>query len=238
MTDLITIKNISCNFKIRKSKIHFKSYQALKDISFILKEGDILGIIGKNGAGKSTLLKLIAKILLPDSGHIIYHKPVTVSLLTLRLGFFSTLSGYDNAIIGALLLGYTKQQAVAKLPGIIAFSELGDWIYEPLFTYSSGMVARLSFAVAMEMNPDILLVDEVLGVGDGAFQEKSANLLKDKMASGQTSVLVSHNLHAIKDICNKVVWIERGVIRMKGDVAPVTAAYEEWIKSGAAGFQD
>ena len=230
LTPLITLSNVGCRFKIRAGRFRCKYFNALKDISLTLHKGETLGIIGRNGAGKSTLLKIISGILLPDSGDVTYIQPsVSVSLLSLQLGFSPELSGRLNAIMGAMMLGYSHGEAKKRLDSIVAFSELEDWIDEPLRTYSSGMKARLSFAVAMETGPDVLLVDEVLGVGDEAFRARSSAIIKDKMLSGQTVVFVSHQLSVLRELCTRAVWIEQGVTRMQGDVGQVLDAYKQWM---------
>ena len=229
---IVTLENVGCCFRIRQKMLRFKSYEALKDVSLTLKRGEALGVIGRNGAGKSTLLKIIAGILRPDSGRIVLHGSPSIALLTMQLGFSNELSGRYNAILGAMLLGYTKQEALSRLDKIIAFAELGKWIDEPLKTYSSGMRARLGFAVAMEMSPDVLLIDEALGVGDVAFQKKSMKATLEKFQSDQTIVFVSHAAASVKRLCNRVVWIENGVPRMEGDASEVVDAYEQYLTDG------
>jgi lipopolysaccharide transport system ATP-binding protein len=229
---LITLENVGCRYRSRQKMVRFKTYEALRDVSLTLYRGEALGIIGRNGAGKSTLLKLIAGILRPDSGKIIKHGSPAIALLTMQLGFANELSGRHNAIMGAMLLGYTKAEALARLDRIIAFAELEKWIDEPLKTYSSGMRARLGFAVAMEMSPDVLLVDEVLGVGDVAFRDKSMQAMREKFQADQTIVFVSHAAATVKQLCNRAVWIEDGVTRLEGDAAEVVDAYEWYVKEG------
>ncbi|XPV75571.1 MAG: ABC transporter ATP-binding protein [Desulfovibrio sp.] len=226
----ITLTNVACNYSFRKSRFKFGVYEALKDINVTLHKGETLGVLGRNGAGKSTLLRLIAGIIKPDGGDVTYHKELSISLLTLQLGFSTELSGKDNAILGAMLLGKSKQEALDRLEGIRAFAEIGDWFEEPLKSYSSGMRARLGFAVALEMSPDVLLIDEVLGVGDESFRQKSTKAMKEKMKSGQTAVFVSHNLPTLLEICPRTMWIENGVTQMVGDTGDVLNHYLEFIK--------
>jgi lipopolysaccharide transport system ATP-binding protein len=226
---LITLDHVACCYKVRHGRMRFKSYEALRDVSLRIHKGETIGLIGRNGAGKSTLLHLISGIILPDGGKVVFHEPASVSLLSLQLGFSPELSGRDNAIIGAMLLGYSKRESLARLDAITAFAELEDWIDEPLRTYSSGMRARLGFAVAMEMSPDVLLVDETLGVGDEAFRRKSAEAMKQKMKSGQTTVFVSHGLHDVQELCNRVVWIDKGLVKMVGSAGEVIPAYCEHV---------
>jgi lipopolysaccharide transport system ATP-binding protein len=232
-SSLITLNHVACRYKVRHGRLHLKSYEALRDISLTISAGETIGLIGRNGAGKSTLLYLISRIILPDSGEVIFHKPVSVSLLSLQLGFSADLTGRDNAIIGAMLLGYTIKEALAGLDRIIAFAELENWADEPLRTYSSGMRARLGFAVAMEMHPDVLLVDEVLGVGDQAFKKKSTQAMKEKMKSGQTVVFVSHTLSDIAELCNRVVWIDNGLVRMIGRPDEIIPLYQNQVLTDA-----
>lgn len=226
---LISIKEVACRYRYRSKGFSFETHEALRDISLDIYRGETLGIIGRNGVGKSTLLRLIAGILLPDAGAIVRHREISVSLLTLQLGFYPELTGHDNAILGAMLLGHSKKQALLMIDKIKSFSELGHWFEEPLKSYSSGMKARLGFAVAMEMSPDILLVDEVLGVGDIGFRAKSAATMKEKMKSGQTVVFVSHAAPTIRELCTRVAWIEDGVLRQVGDPDSVVDEYAVWM---------
>lgn len=228
---LISLEHVGCDYQVRKSRFKFKVYEALRDINLTLYEGETLGVLGRNGAGKSTLLRLIAGIVQPDSGAVHYHKPLNISLLALQLGFSPELNGRDNAIIGAMLLGKTKQEVLERLDAIQTFSDLGDWFYEPIKSYSSGMLARLGFAVALEMSPDVLLIDEILGVGDEAFRQKSTLAMKEKMKSGQTVVFVSHNLSSLRELCPRTMWIEKGVTRMIDDTEKVLERYLEYVKS-------
>lgn len=228
-TPLITLQNVGCTYTVRKGFLKRGKYEALRDISFNINRGETVGVIGRNGAGKSTLLRLVAGVILPDCGRIIRHAPASISLLTLQLGFSPELSGRDNAILSAMLLGHSRREAVANLDAINEYAELGDWFHEPIKAYSSGMKARLGFAVAMKMSPDILLVDEVLGVGDAAFRNKSTMAMKEKMKSGQTVLFVSHNANMIKELCSSVVWIEDGVTKMVGETEEVLTAYSQYI---------
>lgn len=228
MTELITLEHVAYFYKIRNGLLRHMTFNALKDVTLDIHEGETLGLIGRNGAGKSTLLRLLARIYIPSRGTLRHARPnLSVSLLTLQLGFFAELSGRDNAIMGAMLMGYTRDEAEGRLDRIVEFSGLGQWMHEPLKTYSSGMRARLGFSVAMEMSPDVLLIDEVLGVGDVNFYEKSAARLKSKLASNQTVVLVSHSIPAIKELCTRVVWLEDGRIQMQGDPETVVNEYRK-----------
>jgi len=166
---------------------------------------------------------------MPNKGTVSYNGKLSISLLALQLGFSPELSGRDNAIMGAILAGYTKKEALERLDKIIEYSELEDWINEPIKTYSTGMRSRLGFAIAMEMSPDVLLVDEVLGVGDEAFRKKSSKTMKEKMLSGQTVVFASHVAPVIRDVCTRLAWLDDGRIRMQGDVNDVLTAYLDQV---------
>lgn len=225
---LISIQDVQCTYRIRHGLFKSKQYTALRNVSFDIKKGETLGVIGRNGAGKSSLMKLIAGIILPDKGRIIRHeKELHVALLTLAAGFSPLLTGRQNAILGAMMLGHTRKQAETRLEKIIEFSGLGDWIDEPLRTYSTGMKARLGFSVAMELSPDVLLVDEVLGVGDEMFRKKSTTAMKGKMKSGLTVVYVSHAIPTVRELCDRVVWIDQGCVKMQGAVDEVIKAYQK-----------
>lgn len=223
---IITLDRIQCSFTMKKGLFGFKNYTALKDISFDIYKGETLGIIGRNGAGKSTLLKIISGILLPDDGEVIYHNnDLSISLLNLATGFSPDLPGRMNAILSAMFLGFSRKEAESRIDEIIAYAELEDWIDEPLKTYSTGMQMRLGFAVAIKMSPDILLIDEVLGVGDLEFKKKSVTTMKEKMMSDQTVVFVSHAIPHVRELCSRVIWIEEGVIKMSGNTDQVLEKY-------------
>lgn len=197
-------------------------------LSFDVFSGETLGVIGKNGTGKSTLLRLIAGILDPDSGNIDRFNN-SVSLLSLNLGLDPQLSGIDNAILSAVLLGFSKQEAEKTLPDIIEFSELGNAIYDPVTTYSSGMQTRLGFSTALHLRPDILLIDEVLGVGDQRFQQKSSAALVEKITSNQTVILVSHQLPQLENLCTRVLWIEHGKLKKLGPAKQILNEYLNYM---------
>ena len=224
---LMEIDKVGCTYYVRKGRVKMRAVTVLQEISLSLYEGEILGIIGRNGAGKSTLLRILARIMCPNSGKI-YTKPgLNISLLTLNLGFSPELTGKENALLGSMYMGYTKKEAEARLERILSFAELGDWINEPIRTFSTGMQARLGFSVAIEMEPDVLLIDEVLSVGDEYFQDKSSQALTAKMHNGQTSILVSHDLASIKKMCTRVIWLEKGNIFRDGDPCSVTEEYQQ-----------
>ena len=202
---LISLRDISICYK-RRGGLFRKSasFQALDGVSLDIRRGETLGIIGRNGAGKSTLLRVIAGIIKPDGGSVVNHG-ASVSLLALQVGFDVNLSGRDNAIFSGMLLGYSKQQVEEHLEKITEFSELGAFMAEPVKTYSTGMRARLGFSVAMHMNPDVLLLDEVLSVGDAAFKKKAEKEMLKKIYSDQTVVLVSHSESQMNRLCDRVI---------------------------------
>lgn len=173
---LISLQNVGCSFYVRKSRLSLNKVEALKDVTLDIFEGETLGLIGHNGAGKSTLLQILARILTPTSGKLVIREGISISLLTLQLGFSPELTGRENAILGAMYLGYSRKEAQARLEKILDFAEIGAWADEPTRTYSTGMQARLGFAVALEMAPDIMLIDEILGVGDAYFQKNPPKL--------------------------------------------------------------
>jgi lipopolysaccharide transport system ATP-binding protein len=229
--DLLTLDKVAVSFRFRSGLFRTGTYPALKEISFSVKEGESLGIIGRNGAGKTTLLRLLAGVFKPDSGSLIRHRRIKVSLLSLQLGFDRQLTGRDNAILSGLLLGFSRRSILSHLDEIISFSELGDFIDLPVKTYSSGMSARLGFSVALKMSPDILLIDEVLGVGDNNFRDKSATAMREKIKSNQTVILVSHSSSEIKNLCDRAVWIEKGITKMVGDSASVVDTYLRFMRT-------
>lgn len=218
----------------RKKGIFGDTFWALKDVSFELYHGETLGIIGRNGAGKSTLLRLIANIIKPDKGKIQKTQGYQASLLTLQLGFVPYLTGRENAVLSGMLLGLRKKEILARLDAIIEFSELGEFIDQPIVTYSSGMAARLGFSVAFQADPDIFLIDEVLGVGDAEFIKKSTTVMQQKIKTNKTVVFVSHNAALVHQLCDRVVWIEDGVTRAEGEPKTVLAMYHEYLQQHAA----
>ena len=207
-----------------KKDIKKKDFWALQHITIDVEKGDVIGIIGHNGAGKSTLLKVISGIMKPTSGQVCLQGNV-VPMLELGSGFDMELSGRENILLNGAILGYSKAFLQEKESEIIEFSELGDFIDNPLRTYSSGMVARLAFSVACIVKPDILIVDEILSVGDADFQEKSRNKMMEMMNGGTTVFFVSHSLKQIKEMCNKVLWIEHGEMVEYGGVDEVCEKY-------------
>jgi lipopolysaccharide transport system ATP-binding protein len=223
---ILELSSVGLRYTLRSGGVKNNEYWALKNISFSIYSGECLGVIGRNGVGKSSLLKVISGILQPDRGEVIRHHDVISSLLTLQLGFSSNLTGRENALLSGMLLGLSKKEVEGKIQEIIDFSELGQFFEAPLSTYSSGMKARLGFAVSMLSRPDLLLIDEVLGVGDAQFRRKSNQAIKECIKSDKTVVLVSHSLSTIKELCNRVVWIENGETIMQGEAKEVLGKYD------------
>ncbi|MCI8890864.1 MAG: ABC transporter ATP-binding protein [Eubacterium sp.] len=202
-----------------------EEFFALRQISLEAEQGDVVGIIGHNGAGKSTLLKVIAGIMKPTQGSVEVHGSV-VPMLELGSGFDPELSGRENVYLNGAVLGYSKKFLDSKYHEILDFSELGGFIEAPLRTYSSGMLARLAFSVACMVEPDILIVDEILSVGDADFQEKSYARMMELMTGGTTVFFVSHSLKQIRQMCSRVVWLEHGRMQAQGDTQTVCNMYE------------
>lgn len=221
---ILELHNIGVAYRRGRNPFRHNYYWALKDVSLDLQHGETLGVIGRNGVGKSTLLKVIAGIIAPDKGEII-QADCRASLLSLQVGFVAQLTGRENAVLSGMLLGSPRKKIEVAMDKIIDFAELEDFIDEPVHSYSSGMKARLGFSVAMQADPEILLIDEVLGVGDTAFREKSADEIRRRIRSDRSVILVSHNANMMQKLCNRVVWIEQGVTRAMGDPAEVLEAY-------------
>lgn len=220
-------------FAIKKmtGKIVEKDFLALDGVSFSVEKGDVVGIVGKNGAGKSTLLKVVSGIQKPASGKVTL-KGKVVPMLELGAGFDVDLSGRENIYLNGAVLGYSKAFLDMKYNEILEFSELGDFIEVPVRNYSSGMIARLAFSIACMINPEILIVDEVLSVGDEKFQRKSRDRMVELMSGGSTVLFVSHNIEQVKDICNKAVWLRHGKVVMTGDSKTVCNLYQESLMNG------
>ena len=208
-----------------QGKIKYEKFWALRGVSFDVKKGEVLGIIGHNGAGKSTLLKVISGILKPTNGHVTVNGTV-VPMLELGSGFDFDLTGRENIFLNGAILGYSEDFLKEKYAEIVEFSELGQFINVPLRNYSSGMVMRLAFSVATVVNPDILIVDEILAVGDADFQAKSKKRMLELMGGGTTVLFVSHGLDQIREMCDRVLWLEHGEAQMLGITKDVCDAYE------------
>ncbi len=209
----------------------------LRGINLRLEKGDRLAVVGGNGTGKSTLLRIIARIYHPSAGAITVEGSPSIRLLNVIPGFHQENSGRDNAILSCLLQGKSRKEAEAVLPEIIAFAELEDWMDEPLRTYSTGMMARLGFAVALASNPDILLIDETLSVGDARFQRKAITAMENRLAGIQTAVVVTHDLRIVENFCSRAVWLAGGRIKLEGSVPEVNAAYLAWVAEETAASQ-
>jgi lipopolysaccharide transport system ATP-binding protein len=199
-------------------------YEVLREVTFRVGQGESLGIIGRNGAGKSTLLGLIAGIIKPTKGKITVQGRIA-PLLELGGGFHPELTGRENIVMNGVLLGLTKNEVFQKMDEIIEFSELGDFIDQPIRIYSSGMLARLGFSVVANLDPEILLIDEILAVGDMEFQKKCLKKMMDFKKSGVTMVFVSHSMENIKLLCDRVIWIDRRTIKMEGAPEKVIPHY-------------
>lgn len=212
--------------KALKKKIKYDEFWALDGISFDVKKGDSVGLIGLNGSGKSTMLKIIAGVLKPTKGSIQVMGSVA-PLIELGAGFDIDLTGRENVYLNGALLGRSRQMMDEVFEDIVEFSELRDFMDVPVKNYSSGMLSRLAFSIATSGEADILIVDEVLSVGDFRFQEKCQNRIQKMMDAGTTVLFVSHSIEQVEGICNKVVWLEKGHLRMKGDSSEICPIYKE-----------
>lgn len=210
-----------------KGKLQYEEFWALKDISFEINKGEVVGIIGKNGAGKSTLLKIIAGVLKPTEGRIIANGNI-VPMLELGSGFDIELSGKENIFLNGAILGYSEEFLKEKYEEIVEFSELAQFIDSPIRNYSSGMLMRLAFSIATVVNPEILIVDEILAVGDEGFQRKSKERMLNLMGGGTTVLFVSHSIDQIQEMCNRVVWLDNKNVKMIGNAKEVCNAYREY----------
>jgi len=229
---IISMENVGVAFNAQL-RVGSPRFWALEDVSLELHRGERLGVVGRNGSGKSTLLRTIAGIITPDRGRLM-RAPVSCQLLSLALGFVRHLSGRDNAILSGLMLGLRRREIIRRLPAILDFSELGDFFDQPISSYSTGMLMRLGFSVAMQVEPDVLLIDEVLAVGDSEFQQKSGAALRERIHSGATIVFVSHGDSQVQQVCNRALWIEHGRSVMQGPVDAVLAAYHAAGHAGPA----
>jgi len=209
-----------------RGKLKYNEFTALEHVSFEVKKGETLGLIGRNGAGKSTMLKVISGILKPTEGSVKVAGNV-VPMLELGSGFDFDLTGRENIFLNGAILGYSEEFLKSKYDEILAFSELGNFIDVPIRNYSSGMLARLAFSVASVIEPEILIVDEILSVGDAQFQEKSRARMMELMGGGTTVLFVSHSLEQIREMCSKVVWLDHGKVMMSGPTGQVCDAYEQ-----------
>jgi lipopolysaccharide transport system ATP-binding protein len=225
MTAVLTLEGIAMSFGMPAAS--GDSHQVLDNLDLKINQGERVGLVGRNGAGKSTLLRIIAGIYPPMAGTVWRHPEKTIALLSLGLGFQGDLSGRDNAFLAAMLQGMTKKEARSHLEAIGEFTELGDYYDQPVKTYSSGMRSRLGFATALLLETDILLIDEILAVGDNAFRKKARQALAQKLDADKTVVLVHHAEQAIREVCTRALWLESGRVRMDGAVEEVLASYNK-----------
>lgn len=209
-----------------KKRLKYSEFEALKDVSFTVERGEIVGLIGHNGAGKSTMLKIISRIMKPTEGSVVVRGNV-VPMLELGSGFDFDMTGRENIFLNGAILGYSEEFLKSKYQEIVDFSELGPFIDTPIRNYSSGMISRLAFSIASAVNPEILIVDEILGVGDADFQIKSQNRMMEMMGGGTTVLMVSHNIKQIREMCDRVVWIEHGQVIDCGDAERLCSEYEK-----------
>lgn len=215
--------------KLLKRELMFKEFLALKDVSFQVQKGEAWGIIGTNGSGKSTLLKLICGILKPYQGSVKINGTIA-PLIELGAGFDGDLTARENIFLNGAVLGYDKKFMQEHFDEIVDFAELHDFLDMPIKNYSSGMAARLGFAIATVVRPDILICDEVLAVGDYAFQQKCERLMTEMRENGTTLLYVSHSIDSVKSVCDHALWLDRGVVRMTGEVNAVGDAYMEALR--------
>ena len=239
MDTIIEVKDVSMRFRMAndnirsikeyavqmlKGKIQYNEFEALKNVSFDVKRGEVVGLIGHNGAGKSTMLKVISGILKPTEGSVTVRGNIA-PMLELGSGFDFDMTGRENIFLNGAILGYSEEFLNSKYDEIVAFSEIGQFIDVPLRNYSSGMIARLAFSIATVVVPEVLIVDEVLSVGDAAFQEKSYRRMMELMHGGTTVLFVSHDLNQIRSMCNRVVWLDRGQMLMFGEARDICDRY-------------
>ncbi|MBR1746921.1 MAG: ABC transporter ATP-binding protein [Clostridia bacterium] len=212
--------------KLLKRQLHYKNFWALQDVSFQVKRGESLALIGRNGAGKSTLLKLISGIYEPTGGSIATYGTMA-PLLRLGAGFDMNATGKENIFLNGAMLGFSHKEMEKKYDSIVEFSELRDFINVPLKNYSSGMLTRLGFSIAVDVNPDILLIDEILAVGDAPFQKKCAQKISDLQKNGTTFILVTHSLNKAKELCQKGLYLKSSRVEAYGDIDTVIKKYVE-----------
>ena len=238
---MVELEDVSMNFRLEqgrtqslkgfvvaalRNKLRYEQFQALTNVGFSVTKGEVIGIIGHNGAGKSTLLKCIAGIMMPTAGSVRVNGNI-VPMLELGSGFDYELTGRENIFLNGVILGYSKAYLKEKYDEIVSFSELGRFIETPIRTYSSGMMMRLAFSIAAIVDPEILIVDEILSVGDAGFQEKSYARMREMMGGGTTVFFVSHSIDRIESFCNRVIWLDQGKVKMIGETKRVCSAYKK-----------
>lgn len=245
MESIIEVKNVSVKYitgdlrnigfkefvmKKLTRKYHVEEFYAVNDVSFTVEKGDMLGIIGTNGAGKSTLLKVVTQIMKPSKGSVKVNGKIA-ALLELASGFDGELNLKENAYLRGAMLGYTREFMDKKYPEILEFSELKEFETRPFKQLSSGMKSRIAFAIASMLEPEILILDEVLSVGDGAFRKKSEEKMREIIKNGKATILVSHSLDQVRRMCNKVLWLDHGKQVAFGESAPLCDAYAEFLQT-------
>lgn len=223
----ISVENIGVAYRRRAGFFRTDKYWALKDVSFDVYRGETLGVIGRNGVGKSTLLRLLAGLISPDKGRVTNHG-VSATLLSLQVGFVQHLTGRENAILSGMMLGLSRDEVLSQMDYIYSYADIGEFFDQPVHGYSSGMRARLGFSVAIYADPDMVLLDEVLGVGDAPFREKSLKTIKELIRSDKSVVLVSHQPATHRDLCDRLIWIEGGVVQGSGEVGMVLEEYLQY----------
>ena len=223
-----SIRELFTKFFRHRTTVH--DFDAVKNVSFTVSKGEMLGLVGRNGSGKSTLLKIIAGVYLPTSGGVQVNGTIA-PLIELGAGFHGELTGRENILMNGLLLGFSKREMQGREQSILEFADIGEFIDAPVKQYSSGMYTRLAFAVATEVDPDILLIDEILAVGDAAFQQKCLDRLERFRKSGKTILFVSHSLDQVVQHCDRAILLEKGELRMHGSPAEVVEAYEGAAKA-------
>ena len=229
---------LKARFKsLGRGKRHTRIVSALSDVNIDVHYGTVLGVIGSNGAGKSTLMRVISGIIPPSDGRVEVYGSVS-TLLALGVGFNPSMTGRENVYLGGLAAGMSRQEIDERFDAIADFSELGEAIDTPMRTYSSGMFARLAFSVAAVVEPDILIIDEALSTGDAKFKEKSLNRIKELRSADRALILVSHALATIEDICNEVIWLNKGKLMMRGEPAEVINAYREFVNARKSASSD
>ncbi|MDQ2078338.1 ABC transporter ATP-binding protein [Marinimicrobium sp. ABcell2] len=226
---LLSAKDLEFEYSSRVWGFKRLTYPVLKGMTFDVRRGETLGIVGRNGCGKSSLLRILNGVIAPTGGTLIEHKGMTRILLTLGLGFDVHLTGRDNAMLSAMLQGYSRERARASLEDIKEFSELGDFFERPVKMYSSGMRSRLGFSTAMKTEVDLLLIDETLSVGDQNFNRKAEKAMMEKINSDQTVIFVSHSGKQVNKVCSRAIWLEDGQIKAEGDTKSVAREYKQFM---------
>jgi len=243
MENAISVNNVSKIYKIYddpkdrfkealniggRDKVYHKDYYALNEVSFQVGTGEIVGIVGRNGSGKSTILKILTGVLNPTSGEVSIRGKVA-ALLELGAGFNMEYTGMENIYLNAAMMHVSREEIEQKIPEILAFADIGDYINQPVKTYSSGMFVRLAFAVAINVDPDVLIVDEALAVGDTRFQMKCMDKFGEFVRSGKTILFVTHDIHAVKRFCSRAIWLNSGKLVMDGNADEVTDRYQDFL---------